>query len=167
VILVQPASGSQEAGITLVWGSFGSYAPDTAAVTYNPALVPFGAKATALGVTGPHGTITTFMVKGLLPDRQYGAHVHTNPCGASPADAGPHYQNLVDPVQPSTDPAYANSRNEIWLDFSTDHRGSGLALSTVAWSFTDRHAHSVMIHEHHTHTGGAAGARLACVNVSF
>jgi len=171
ILLTQPASGAQQAGVTVVWGTFGSYAPGTRAVTYNPSMVPFDAKATALGVTGPHGTITTFMVKDLLPDHQYGAHVHTNACGPSPADAGPHYQNVADPHQPSVDPTYANPRNEIWLDLTTDHNGNALTLSTVSWAFTTRHAHSIMIHEHHTHTGdgqaGTAGARLACLNVNF
>lgn len=171
MILVRPAAGSQQAGVTVVFGTFGSYAPGTPAVTYNPALVPFGAKASALGVTGPHGTVTTLVVQGLVPGRGYGAHVHANPCGPGPADAGPHYQHLADPHQPSVDPTYANSRNEIWLDFTTDQRGNSLALSTVPFSFTTRHAHAIMIHEHHTHTGdgqaGTAGARLACLNVNF
>jgi Cu-Zn family superoxide dismutase len=171
VALGQPASGAQQAGITVVWGSFGSFSPGTAAVTYNPALVPFGAKASTLAVTGTQGTVITFVPTGLLPNREYGAHVHTRPCGASPADAGPHYQNVADPHQPSTDPAFANNRNEIWLDFGTDAYGNGFTLTTVNWGFTDRHAHSVVIHEHHTHTGdgqaGTAGARLACLNVNL
>jgi superoxide dismutase, Cu-Zn family len=167
VALVQPASGAQQAGVTVVWGTFGSFSPGTAAVTYNPALVPFGAKASSVGLTVATGTVVTLSVHGLLPGREYGAHVHTQPCGADPADAGGHYQNMVDPHQPSTDPAFANNRNEIWLDFTTDAHGNGFALSTVDWGFTDRHAHSVMIHDHHTHAGGAAGARLACVNASF
>ena len=42
--------------------------------------------------------------------------------------AGPTFQNVVDPVQPSVDPAYANPENEIWLDFRTDDdRGRQLA----------------------------------------
>jgi Cu-Zn family superoxide dismutase len=159
VALVQPAFGAQQAGVTVVAGTFGSYTPGTRAVTYNPALVPFGAKASALGLTIPTGTVVTLAVHGLVPNRMYGAHVHTRSCGP--------YQNVVDPHQPSADPAYANPRNEIWLDFSTDAHGNAFALSTVDWTFTDRHAHSVVIHEHHTHTGGAAGARLACLNANF
>ena len=166
-LVVQPAFGAQVAGVTAVWGTFGSFAPGAGAVTYNPALVPFGAKATSLALTGPHGTATTLIVNGLLPDRDYGAHVHLNPCGPNPADAGPHYQDVVDPNQPSVDPAFANPHNEIWLDFHTDAHGNALALSTVAWSFTDRHAHSIMIHDHHTHSDGTAGPRLACLNANF
>lgn len=171
VILAGPASGAQEAGITVSSGAFGSYGPGSTAVTYNPELVPFDAKASVLGVTTTQATVITFVVNGLLPGRAYGAHVHTNACGASPVDAGPHYQNLPDPHQPSVDPRYANNRNEIWLDFTTDSHGNGLALTTVDWGFAERRAGSLMIHEHHTHTGdgdaGTAGARLACLNASF
>jgi superoxide dismutase, Cu-Zn family len=107
----------------------------------------------------------------LLPNRAYGAHVHVKKCGAAPADAGPHYQNVVDPKQPSVDPAYANPRNEIWLDVHTDRHGFAFTSSTVDWRFTDRHAQSVVVHNEHTHTkpgeAGTAGPRLACVNVSF
>jgi superoxide dismutase, Cu-Zn family len=166
-LLVTPASGAQVAGVTAAWGTFGSYTPGTTAVTYTPSLVPFNAKATSLSVTGPHGTATTLIVYGFLPNREYGAHVHTNPCGPNPTDAGPHYQNVVDPVQPSTDPTYTNPHNEIWLDLHTDPHGNALALSTVPWPFTDRHPHSILLHDHHTHPDGTAGPRLACLNVTF
>ena len=92
--------------------------------------------------------------------------------GASGAAAGPHFQNDVDPVTPSTDPAYANPANEIWLDFTTNAAGQGRAKSTVDWQFSPtRRAQSVIIHVEHTHTGptdsGVAGARLACLTVPF
>jgi Cu-Zn family superoxide dismutase len=74
-------------------------------------------------------------------------------------------------VSPSTDPAYANPDNEIWLDFTTTKNGSGLAVAQVDWRFTDRHAGSVVVHAEHTHTdpghAGTAGARLACITVPF
>jgi Cu-Zn family superoxide dismutase len=167
ILLVAPASGAQQAGVTVVWGTFGSYTPETRAVTYNPALVPFDAKASTLGLSVATGTVVTLAVQGLVPNHPYGAHVHTRPCGPDPADAGPHYQNVIDPHQPSVDPTYANPHNEIWLDFTTDSRGNAFTLSTVDWAFTDRHPHSVVIHEHHTHPGGTAGARLACLNATF
>lgn len=166
-----PAPPSPHAGITLVWGTFQDFAPKATAVTYDEALVPVGAVVSVLGLSGPHGTLVTLSVKGLVPNREYGAHVHTRFCGPDPADSGPHYQNVVDPRQPSTDPAYANPENEIWLDLTTDAGGTGVALAHVDWMFGDRGARSVVIHEHHTHTGegeaGTAGARLACVNAKF
>ncbi|MGW0229566.1 superoxide dismutase [Actinopolymorpha singaporensis] len=141
------------------------------ASTYDPALVPVGAQAAVAAYTWPFGTTTVLAVTGLVPRRTYGAHVHVNSCGADPADAGPHVQFVEDPVQPSTDPRYANPRNEIWLDFRTDANGVGYAVSAVYWPITAKDAGSVVIHEHRTSRGrghaGMAGARLACLTVPF
>jgi Cu-Zn family superoxide dismutase len=110
-------------------------------------------------------------VQGLLPQRQYGAHVHVKACGPNPADSGPHFQNVPDPVQPSVDPKYANSHNEVWLDLTTDRTGNGVAFARVPWGFGARRAGSVVVHATHTHTdpghAGTAGARLACLNAEF
>jgi superoxide dismutase, Cu-Zn family len=138
--------------------------------TYDTVLVPAGATATV--VSAPFaGTTVVLSVRGLLPDRHYGAHAHVAPCGPTGAAAGAHYQHVVDPVQPSTDPAYANPTNELWLDLTTDDRGAATASTRVAWLFADRRPHSVVVHETHTHTGpgvaGTAGARLACLTVPF
>ncbi|SFR18711.1 superoxide dismutase, Cu-Zn family [Lentzea waywayandensis] len=150
---------------------FESYSATAKAVTYD-AKVPAGAKVTVVGVLTVRGGTTVLLVlKGLQPHRAYGAHVHVKKCGAAPADSGPHFQNVVDPVQPSVDPAYANPRNEIWLDVHTDGNGFAHTQSTVDWQFTERHAQSVVLHNEHTHTkpgeAGTAGPRLACVNVDF
>ncbi|UNO42322.1 superoxide dismutase family protein [Streptomyces sp. MST-110588] len=159
--------------------------PDTKALTYDPKLVPAGSRVAVVerrhkngkddknaGKGGKGGGTTVVLrLKGLVPDRTYGAHVHTKPCGPQPADSGPHYQNVPDPVQPSTDPAYANPRNEVWLDFTTDEDGDGGAVARVDWHFRAGQARSVVVHEHATETepghAGMAGARLACVNVPF
>ncbi|UJW33884.1 superoxide dismutase [Saccharothrix sp. AJ9571] len=151
-------------------GAFGSAAP---AYTYQPDLVPAGATASVFAASAPElGTSVTLVVTGLRADREYGAHAHTRPCGASGADAGPHYQKQVDPVSPSVDPAYANPENEIWLDLTTNGTGTGIGATHVDWQFdADRRAGSVVVHETHTHThpghAGTAGARLACLNVTF
>lgn len=150
-----------------VSGQFGS----GQAITYRPDLVPAGARATVVGLPLAERTTVVLSVRGLVPDRHYGAHVHTKPCGAAPADSGPHYQDQVDPVQPSTDPAYANPDNEVWLDFATGGHGGAFTSSTVDWTFGERRGASVVIHETHTHTApgeaGTAGARLACLTVAF
>jgi Cu-Zn family superoxide dismutase len=163
------SGGGAHGGSTLA--TFQPYRPGVRAVTYNRRLVPAGARAKITVVSRDGATTTRLTVRGLVPNRAYGAHAHTNPCGPNPTDAGPHYQNAPDPVQPSVDPGYANPRNEIWLDFTTDARGDATAVSTVPWRFTTRHAHSVVVHTMHTHTGpghaGDAGARLGCVNVDF
>jgi Cu-Zn family superoxide dismutase len=151
-------------------GTFTAYAPGAHAVTYRPDLVPAGARAHVFSLSAV-GTTTSLVVTGLLPRHSYGAHAHAQPCGATGDAAGPHFQHVPDPVKPSVDPAYANPRNEIWLDFTTDRLGTGFAKSTVDWTFAARRARSVVVHETHTHTdpghAGTAGARLACLDVDF
>ena len=142
-------------------------------VRYDADLIPDGARARAVTVSAgsPAGTLTTLTVRGLLPHHEYGAHVHTKPCGAAPTDSGPHYQHVPDAVQPSTDPAYANPRNEIWLDITTGADGAALAVSQVNWTYGERLPASVVVHETHTHTepghAGTAGDRLACLDLRF
>jgi Cu-Zn family superoxide dismutase len=116
-------------------------------------------------------TRVDLQVEGLRPSHAYGAHLHQLACGSDPAAAGPHYQNVPDPVTPSTDPRYANPRNEVWLDFTTDGDGDGSARSIVPFVLrTGAEApHSLVLHAGHTMTGpgmaGTAGPRLACVNL--
>lgn len=141
-------------------------------IAYSSA-VPAGAHARVQAVANAAGNlVVTLHVRGLRPNTEYGAHAHQNACGATGAAAGPHFQHVVDPVQPSTNPAYANPRNEIWLDLTTDDEGNGSAQALVRWQFApDRRAGSVIIHEHLTNPGpdnaGTAGARLACLTVGF
>ena len=142
------------------------------AITYDPELVPVGSRGAVSSSTGDDGTTVMLAVRGLEPDRRYGAHAHTQPCGPTGDLAGPHFQNEVDPVQPSVDPAYANPENEIWLDLTTDASGAGSATTTVAWGFPrDRRARSVIVHAMPTATepgeAGTAGARAACISVDF
>ncbi|PXY34504.1 superoxide dismutase [Prauserella sp. PE36] len=168
----QAAAAPAHNPVATAHGTFGQYTEGRTASTYDPELVPEGARAGVFSLSTPAlGTTTKLAVTGLVPERHYGAHVHTKPCGATGTDAGPHFQHVQDPVSPSTDPAYANPDNEVWLDFTTDARGTGLALSHVDWSYGERRPASVVIHEHHTSSApgeaGGAGARLACVNVNF
>ena len=115
-------------------------------------------------------------VDGLLPNRGYAAHAHVNACGPTGDAAGPHFQNQVDPAaapgKPSTDPAYANPQNEIWLDLRTDGDGDGESRAEVPFVFTGRAPASVIIHEAEATAtapgqAGSAGARLACITVPF
>jgi superoxide dismutase, Cu-Zn family len=141
-------------------------------ISYSPAI-PSGASAKVTAVYDSAGKSTIVLhVKGLKPRTEYGAHAHVNACGPTGAAAGPHFQNVVDPVSPSVDPAFANPQNEIWLDLTTNAAGNGVAKAVVPWQFAaDRRAHSVIIHERHTSTvpgtAGTAGARLACLDVDF
>jgi len=138
------------------------------------AAVPPDARARVHSVeTGDGRTIVTLHVTGLQPSTAYGAHAHVNTCNATTGlAAGPHWQYDVDPVSPSVDPAYANPRNEIWLDLTTNAAGNGHARTVVDWQFpSERRAKSVIIHAQHTATepgnAGVAGARLACLPVPF
>jgi Cu-Zn family superoxide dismutase len=89
---------------------------------------PAGASARVQSVaTGDGKTIVTLHVTGFEGLKQYGAHAHTQPCGATGGAAGPHFQLRQDPVAPSVDPTYANPENEIWLDLATDPAGEGRA----------------------------------------
>ena len=148
----------------------------TTAFTYNPALAPEGATVEVEADGRGGSTEIRLDVDGLLPNRGYAAHAHANPCGPTGDAAGPHFQNNVDPAaapgKPSTDPAYANPQNEIWLDLRTDGNGDGESRAEVPFGFTGRAPASVVIHEAEaTNTGpgqaGTAGARVACVTVPF
>lgn len=140
-----------------------------------PALVLADATARVQSVeTGSGATVVTLHVEGLLPNRSYGAHAHTGPCTTTASVAGPHYQDQLDPVKPSTDPTYANPDNEIWLDLRTGPNGTGRAQARVDWQFRPAGARSVVIHARTTSTGaggpgtaGTAGPRVACLTVPF
>ncbi len=157
------STSSATAGVSRTTGQLTAYS----------AAVPAGATARVQSVeTGSGRTITTLSVTGLAPNTTYGSHAHVNPCGETGLAAGPHFQRVLDPVSPSTDPVYANPANEIWLDFTTDSAGEGHAKSKVDWQFApDRRPRSVIIHATATNTGptnsGTAGARLACLTVPF
>lgn len=157
----------------------GVLAPVGAAVTaftYDHEAAPPGAEL-ELEVIGGDGVTTVRLAADLLqPDRGYAAHAHTEPCGKKGTDAGPHYQHEVDPAatpeRPSVDPAYANPRNEIWLELTTDSRGNGLAETTVPFAFDDRAPSSIVLHEHPTTEteqgrAGSAGGRIACFTAPF
>ncbi|MGH3846501.1 MAG: superoxide dismutase [Pseudonocardiaceae bacterium] len=150
--------------------------PTSKAITYNRDLAPISAAMTAVVVPSSDGTTRAeFTVAGLLPNRGYAAHAHTNACGATGDAAGPHFQNHRDPAAtpqaPSSNPKYANPSNEIWLDIRTDATGAGTSRTTVPFILTDRAPGSIVVHEAmQTATdpghAGKAGARLACLTLS-
>jgi Cu-Zn family superoxide dismutase len=124
--------------------------------TPNPVLE--GARASVKAhAHGKHGTTVTLHVHGLEPNREFGSHVHILGCNDN--KAGGHYRN--DPAAP------ASPQNEIWLDFVTDAHGNGSAKATVDWTFRPDGANAVIIHTDHTASSGAAGAKLACLDVDF
>ena len=156
---------------TVAAGTFLPYRPGSAAITYDPAVVPPGSTA-ALSITKiPYGVTVRLTVGGLVPRRAYGAHLHTAPCAAAPDAAGPHYQHMHDPkAAPSPDPMYANPRNEVWLDFTADATGAATAESRQQWVFDPTQPpRSLVLHAGPTRTGagvaGTAGARVACLSL--
>lgn len=150
-------------------------AADTA-FTYDQSAAPAGGQLELEVMEGEGATTVRLTVELLQPDRGYAVHAHTEPCGPTGTDAGPHYQHEVDPAatpdRPSVDPAYANPRNEIWLDLTTDGQGNGSVETTVPFVFDDRVPSSIVFHEQPetaTEQGraGSAGGRVACFTAPF
>ena len=107
-------------------------------------------------------TLVSLHVDGLPADRSFGAHLHRDSCAA--AFGGPHYQ-APDPAVPVG--ANADADHEVWLDFTTNAHGRGRALAVVPFEVQSG-ARAVVIHQGaHTMTGGTAGQRLACIDVSI
>lgn len=132
--------------------------------------VPAGSTARVQAVTTASGrTVVTLHVSGLPSNRDFGSHVHVLGCANN--KAGGHYQNEVDPTPATPESEYANSDNEIWLDFTTDDDGNGSAQANVAWTLRPDGANAVVIHDRHTTIGdpgsGTAGPKLACLDVDF
>ncbi|ARQ71023.1 superoxide dismutase family protein [Streptomyces marincola] len=134
------------------------------AVTYNEELVPPGSQIhVAQGIRG-NSMLIDIATLGLDPGHTYGTHVHTEPCGADPADAGGHYQDQQGVV---------DEDSEVWLDFTVDERGVGQAEVYKNWLFRAGEAGSLVLHErgtsegHDEHPPGDAGARVACFSIPF
>jgi Cu-Zn family superoxide dismutase len=71
---------------------------------------------------------------------------------------------------PSADPAYANPRNEVWLDFTADTRGAATVTASQDWAFDEAEPpRSLIVHAEHTRTvagkAGTAGPRVACLTL--
>ncbi|HET6481931.1 MAG TPA: superoxide dismutase family protein [Actinoplanes sp.] len=155
-------------------GTFLPFRPGSTAITYDPAVVPPGATATVEIQQRTQTMEVRLVAAGLVPRRAYGAHLHTKPCTALPAEAGPHYQHQKDPAAatspPSVNPAYANPANEVWLDFTVDGSGEASASSVLTWTFPPgTPARSLILHAETTKTApgvaGSAGKRVACMTL--
>ncbi|MFJ9306165.1 superoxide dismutase family protein [Streptomyces cyaneofuscatus] len=132
----------------------GSFVPSDA-LTYDTALVPAAARIEITQYADRTSHRVGTRLRGLVPNRAYGMHVHTSPCAADPASAGPHYQHRAS--------ATADPVNEVWLDFRTDRNGNGEAEVRHEWGFRDGGARSVIVHD----AQGGAGKRVACFTVPF
>ncbi|WP_103535412.1 superoxide dismutase family protein [Streptomyces sp. SM11] len=152
--VVAAAGGSSWTRAAGVFSPPGSFVPSDA-LTYDTRLVPAGARIEITQFADLSGTRVGARLRGLVPGRAYGMHVHTSPCGADPAAAGPHYQH-----HPA---ATADPVNEVWLDFRTDEDGDGRAEALHGRAFREDGARSVIIHDRQ----GGAGERAACFTVPF
>lgn len=128
-------------------------------VVYDRTLAPDGARTSASVDSGAAGTLSSLTVEGFLPGRVYGAHLHTNACGAKPEDAGPHFQHTHGQISPAS---------EVWLDFKTDAEGSASATAKHAWALTPGHTpKSAVVHAQTTNPkDGTAGSRVACLTLA-
>jgi Cu-Zn family superoxide dismutase len=155
-------------------GTFARYSSGATAITYDPALVPVGGTATVTVSTIGSTTQVKLTVTHLKPRRTYGAHLHVNPCGPTGSAAGPHYQHQPEPAASASrstmNPQYANPKNEVWLDFTTDTKGDATSAATQPWTIDPhRRPRSLVVHTEATKTmsghAGDAGARVACVTL--
>jgi Cu/Zn superoxide dismutase len=116
-----------------------------------------------------HGGRSTFVlvvsgVGALGVGNTYGAHLHTGACvaGNGPA-AGPHYnQSTVQGVVPPV----VNEQTEVWLDVTVGADGDGVAVAKVPFVPAPGNR-AIVLHADHTDDHGTAGARLACLPVSW
>ncbi|MFE2725088.1 superoxide dismutase [Kitasatospora sp. NPDC059327] len=162
------SGGSGGRTVSVVEAAFdpaSAFVPPTA-ISHATDLVPYGSHVrVVIDRSLPGRTLLTLTVTGLAPDHEFPAHLHTGSCGADTAASGPHYQHIPDPVQPSTDPAYANDRNELRLTLRTDARGAGSTSTSVAWQPRPGEARSVVLHAGTPAGPHAAGDRAACVKL--
>lgn len=156
------AYGDVVAESTGAWTVFNDMLP--MGVTENPAKnITGSATAWYDGVK----TTITLEVANLPPMAQFGSHLHKLDCATE--KAGGHYQHTPAPTaeEAATAP-FANTMNEVWLDFATDAAGVGKNTVSVNWAVRATEAKSIIIHEKITDPmTGKAGARYACIAMPF
>jgi Cu-Zn family superoxide dismutase len=150
-LVVGSASPAAAGSAVRAMGTFTAAGP---AYTYDTVVVPERARARLRVVQiGGGRTLAVLTVRGLPAKTTYAVHAHTGPCGADPMTSEGHYQHQpggpVDPV------------NELWLGFTTNAGGVGVAHAVVDWQFRDNDS-SESITFHH---GGPA--RVACLPADF
>jgi hypothetical protein len=117
-----------------------------------------GAAKMTVGATA---TTVTVNVSGLDPAKDYGSHLHNQPCSAG---GGGHYQNI--------EGGTAAPPNELWLSSSANASGplepnaggKARGTGTAPWvarltSTTLTNARSVVVHE------PTSGVRIACADL--
>ncbi len=109
----------------------------------------------------------TVKMTGLPANGLFECRLHKLMCDDADQDAGGDYQNRRFPRDGSAvDPAFANSTNEAWMDFTTDATGAGFAETIVGWIPRPDEANSIIIHDGVV-DAAIPGAPLACTNLPF
>ncbi len=103
-------------------------------------------------------------VTALPASTEFGAHLHKLACNDTMA--GGHYQDML-PPDGGVPADVATATNEVWLDFTTSATGAATKEATVSWKPRAGQAKSIVVHAMKTGVGGAAGAKLACLNMPF
>lgn len=143
------------------------------AFTYDTELAPVGAELAVEVKPEADASTVVLTVTGLVPDRGYAAHAHTEPCGDTGDASGPHFQHEADPDADPDKPMadVVNPDNEIWLDLTTDAEGNGTSEANVPFAITaEATPKSVVVHKaEQTATAdgeaGVAGDRVACLTI--
>ena len=116
-----------------------------------------------------HRGMTTFVLSVRGIDRAavgdvFGAHLHIGPCvRGDGAAAGAHHN--VSALHGDVPPVVGD-RTEVWLDFTVTRSGRGRAVATVPFVPAPGNR-AIVIHAEPTAANGTAGARLACLPVSW
>lgn len=100
-------------------------------------------------------TMFWLQVKGLDTEdgRVFGVHVHTASCAEG---GGPHWN--------ATGGTEVNPDVEVWLDL-TVRRGKATSVARIGYAIPAGEGRSIVIHDQATAPTGAAGTRLACIDL--
>ena len=129
---------------------------------------PFdGARARLVMASRDDQTLFILIVTGVSREavgETFGAHLHTGPCVATDWSAGgPHYNQSV--IEGAAIPTIS-AETEVWLDVTISSGGTAVAITSVPFVPVPGNR-SIVLHAEETSESGTAGARLACLPVSW
>jgi len=160
-ITCAPASAHDSPGIATGQGPAHGFAFEDGRLTdLQRARSPLDkARAVVVSMPTEQGSVVVLSLRDVrrAAGRTFGAHVHAGPCvKRDPLAALGHYA-VGTPASATT---------EVWLDVTISQRGTALAVAPVPFRVAAGER-SVVLHEKPTDPTGAAGARLACLPVTF
>jgi hypothetical protein len=147
--------------------SWAQYSGGLTDLSPNTGDVYDGARATAVMIGMNNESTFRVTISGLKEDaihQEYGAHLHTGPCGldaAGNATVGGHYNST-----PAGRPPVVNDKTEVWLNFHVSSGRNARATAIVPF-VPDGGERSITFHEkatiHHGAGVGTVGNKLACL----